>query len=54
MVPNSNSFYPFPVPANDIVIIQPYQQMGKNVSATISDLSGKIVKYAQIKGTTSL
>ena len=54
MVPKSNSFHLFPIPANDIVIIQPDQQMVKNVSATISDMSGKILKQVQIKGTTSL
>jgi len=54
MVPGANSFHLFPVPANDTVIIQPDQQMSKKVSATISDMSGKIVKHAQITGTTSL
>ena len=54
MDPKTNTLHLFPVPANDIVIIQPDQQMVKNVSATISDMSGKILKQVQIKGTTSL
>jgi uncharacterized protein YbbK (DUF523 family) len=53
-VPDTNSFHLYPVPATDHIIIQPDHQMGKNISATISDMSGKALKHATITGTTSL
>jgi glycosidase len=53
-IPDTNSFHLYPVPTTDHIIIQPDHQMGKNISATISDMSGKALKHVQITGTTSL
>jgi len=52
--PESNSFHLFPVPANDYIFIQADNQMGKNMSVNISDMSGKVLKHEQIMGSTSV
>ncbi len=50
----SNSFHLFPIPANDYIFIHPDDQMGKNMSVTISDMFGRVLKHEQITGQTSM
>ena len=52
--PESKSFHLFPVPANDYIFIQQDIQMVKNQNVNISDMSGKVLKYEQITGSTSV
>ena len=54
IVPNTTAFQLFPVPATDHIVIQTDNQMHKNVSVNMSDMSGKVVKQVQIIGSTSL
>ncbi len=50
----SSSFNIFPIPTNDNIFIQLDNQMDKKIYVTISDMSGKVLKYNQITASTSL